>query len=238
MWVKRNERLENTRCHADSKKSAAYHISRWVDCVCCIVTPAKTEKICRYFSTVWNALATHGHVDLSFARYNWTGFGQTWLFWLTHKKSFCVQWMISFLNISSKLGLFSMKIRVRPLCVPMWSCCRTKYKILCCDCYDFMTVSTTPTTTSPLKFIISMLHRIFEAAVPFGGWLECAENLKWKFIVLLTMSARRFVRFCVQWACSVEWAPCTLADTKFSHGAHKSHFNCFVKIRWMENMNT
>lgn len=150
----------------------------------------------------------------------------------------------------SRSGCVSKKTGALSMC--------SKYKFICCVLwlYDFMTTTTrtaTATTMTPLKFIISMLHRIFKAAFPFGGWHECAENLKWKFIVLLSA----WQAFASVWyACSHSTCPlyasvvyllcCSVAEEftrthtamEFSHGAHKSHFNCFVKIRWMENMNT
>lgn len=73
--------------------------------------------------------------------------------------------------------------------VSMSMCAKNKFIRCVLWLYDFTTMTTTATATTtktPLKFIISMLHRIFKAAFPFGGWHECAENLKWKFIVLLS----------------------------------------------------
>lgn len=54
----------------------------------------------------------------------------------TNNKSSDFQWIPSYLNMSSKLSLLSVKIRVRPLCramPPMLRCIpKTKHKFICC----------------------------------------------------------------------------------------------------------
>lgn len=88
------------------------------------------------------------------------------------------------LRDSSMSACVCVRLKRSELC-PLHCTLWTKYKFIFVVCYDFMTTTTT-TKTTPLKFIISMLHRNFKATFPFGGWHECAENLKWKFIVLLS----------------------------------------------------
>lgn len=84
---------------------------------------------------------------------------------------------------------------------------KTKYKFICCVLWLYDGFDDGNDNESIEIYNLHASSHV-RSSIPVRSfrWLECAENFKWKFIVPL--SARRFIRFCVQWACWLEHGVC------------------------------